>query len=331
MEYIVLGKDGNEYGPVDTETLKKWVEHGRVQKDSQIRNAMVRKWNDAGTMDFLQDSFAAQDVVVEEESSSGVLGALGFGKSKKSEPERPQEKGTAFKYKHVPDPAPPVIRLMSGLTDVLVLGAFAGVLFLFMNISAGTLSLGEFATGWEDDLVKAGETVADPYGEVPEDQSEKGVGDDAEKESKKKSEEKLDGASKEKASEGSSDGEDAAGDAEKEKPKVQLPPAWQTVTKDKIERLNSLFPKFFTLFALGAWIYLGIGLGVFAQTVGMWYWGLIIVKTPNDEALPARAFAFAVAMLLIGFLSPLVTLFSPRSFHEYLTGTSLIRISGKPR
>jgi len=318
MKYIVLGKDGNEYGPVDAETLKKWVEHGRVQKDSQIRNAMVRKWNDAGKLDFLQDSFAVQETVAEQEEASGILGALGL-KAKKEEPEKTKEKSTAFKYRHVPDPAGPALRLMSGLTDVLVLAIFAGFLFLLMNISAGTLSLGEFTTGWEDELKKAEKAVEDPYG-------------DAGKEALKEAEAKKN-AGDESADSDSNDTSEAGDDETAVPKKEEGPPAWTTVPKENVERLNSLYSKFFALFALGAFLYFGIGLGVFAQTLGMWYWGLIIVKGYDGESYPARSFAFAIAMLLMGFLSPIITLVNPqrKSIHEYLTGARLIKVSGKPK
>ena len=58
MEYIVLGQDDNEYGPVDADTLKKWVEHGRVFRDTQVRNSLMKKWTEAGTLDFLEEAFA---------------------------------------------------------------------------------------------------------------------------------------------------------------------------------------------------------------------------------------------------------------------------------
>ena len=298
MEYIVLGKDGKEYGPVDGETLRKWVEHGRVQHDSQIRNALVRKWNNARDIDILQESFAVQEAIAEQEQSKGLLGGL-LGSGQTSEkPTAPKEKSTAFKYQYVPDPVGPKLRIFSALTDMLVVGAFGAVIFLLMNISAGTLALGEFSLGWETESA-------------------------AEKAAPDKTSTEANDASK-----GEMDTVD-----ETEEPAAPEVPAWTQVPKKKIKTLNAIYPRYFTLFAIGALLYLGIGLGLFAQTVGMWFWGIILVKGHDEEAYPARAFAFAIAMLLMGFLSPLVTLINPakRSVHEYLTGTRLIKVAAKPK
>ena len=308
MEYIVLGKDEKEYGPVDGETLKKWVEHGRVQRDSKIRNALVRKWNIAGDIDILQESFAIQEAVAEQETASkGLLGGLLGGGKVVEKPTGPQEKSTAFKHQYVPAPVGPKLRIFSALTDMLVVAAFGALIFFFMNIFSGTLALGEFSLGWESES----------------------VGDAKPAETNDKANVKTEAG--ERNINKSIDDINAADETEKAAaPEV---PAWTQVPKKNIKTLNSIFPKFFTLFAIGTLLYLGIGLGLFAQTVGMWFWGIILVKGFDEEAYPARAFAFAMAMLLMGFLSPLITLVNPqkRSAHEYLTGTRLIKVSAKPK
>ncbi|MCK5844114.1 MAG: DUF4339 domain-containing protein, partial [Victivallales bacterium] len=91
MKYMILAEEGKEYGPVDVETLKKWVEHGRVFRDTRIRNSLMKKYNLAGDMDFLQDSFEGQDELQQQET--GIAGKLlkAFLPAKKSEKEETEE------------------------------------------------------------------------------------------------------------------------------------------------------------------------------------------------------------------------------------------------
>jgi hypothetical protein len=88
---------------------------------------------------------------------------------------------------------------------------------------------------------------------------------------------------------------------------------------------------FVFIFFLIALFYYGIGLGIFAQTVGMWYWGLIIVKGHNDEAYPLRAFAYALLALIFAPITPFVVLINPihRSIQGYLTGTRLVSVTAQ--
>jgi hypothetical protein len=38
MQYVIIGGDGRQYGPVDLAQLKQWVTEGRVTWDSKVRN-----------------------------------------------------------------------------------------------------------------------------------------------------------------------------------------------------------------------------------------------------------------------------------------------------
>ncbi len=43
MQYSIVGTDGNQYGPVDLITLKKWVAEGRVLPNSQITDNLANQ------------------------------------------------------------------------------------------------------------------------------------------------------------------------------------------------------------------------------------------------------------------------------------------------
>ena len=309
MEYIVLGQDNQEYGPVDGETLKKWVEHGRVFKDTKVRNSLMRKWNDAGTIDILQEAFERQEIIEEENGdvTNKIKGML-FGGKKKHELAPEREVNTAFKQKYIPNPATVGQRIGAFVIDAVILSLYGLVLFLIMNISAGTLGLGSFESGIAP---KAGEETVNGD-EIPDTADKSSVAEDK----------KADA--------------DAAVDSENDREDENALPAGEekfVPTEEQMAVLNSKFNNYLILFVFGVLLYYGIGLGLFAQTYGMWFWGIIIVKGYNDEAFPARAFAFAVAMFLIGPLMPLVVLCNPqhRSLHGYLTGARLIRVAAKPK
>jgi uncharacterized RDD family membrane protein YckC len=242
MKYIVLGDDAKEYGPIDAETLRKWVENGRVLPHTQVRNALLKnKWSNAEKIDFLQDAFAVLNEKRQEEATPidrlrEALFAVVGGKKKE------KKKLSAFRRAYVPQPASVPLRMLAWVFDMIVLGAL-GILFL--------------AVFWAAE--KAGYAA------------------------------------------------------------------------------NPTFHFLAAVFTACALLYYGIGLGVYAQTLGMWFWGLLLAKRgdePDDteEVYLLRAYSFTLAMVLFGVLSPLA-LFLPRqrALHDLLTGCVVISISAKPR
>ena len=317
MEYIVLGKDGQEYGPVDADTLKVWVEHGRVFKDTQVRNALMKKWNPASSIDILEEAFAVyQQNEKAEEGVGGKLKGMLFGQKNQDKVVEEKEVRTAFKQKHLPNPASVTQRMGAFLFDSLILAAFGIVLFIIMNIYAGTLGLGDFSYGLSAPLEgeDGGLSETADVSDASVDQS----GEDVDQNST----EKIDGEGNSEES-----GEEAL------EPPGGAPFVVSEEVKANIPKLKNVFYKFFAIFVAVVLLYYGIGLGLFAQTLGMHYWGIFLVKGYNDEAFAARAFAFVLAMFAVGIVSPIVVLLNPqhRSIHGYLTGTRLIRIAAKPK
>jgi len=316
MEYIVLGKDGKEYGPVDPETLKKWVEHGRVLKDTQVRNALMKKWNEAGKLDLLEESFAIhqQNEKAEEGVSGKLMGMLGFGKNQEDEPEE-KEVRTAFIQKYVPNPASAGQRIGAFIFDSLIIISFGIVLFIVMNISTGTLGLGDFSLG--QSALTADNSQIDNTDDINDSDTENINKDSAEDET----------------TADSADTDITEEEIDSEAVELDVPFTVSEEVKANVPRLNNSFYNYFAIFAAGVLLYYGIALGLFAQTYGMHYWGIIIVKGYNDEAFPARTFAFTIAMFAIGIITPIIVLLNPqhRSIHGYLTGTRLIRVAAKPK
>jgi hypothetical protein len=43
-QYIIIGGDGNEYGPVSTEEVREWVQAGRANGDTRIKPVDAEDW-----------------------------------------------------------------------------------------------------------------------------------------------------------------------------------------------------------------------------------------------------------------------------------------------
>ena len=313
MQYIVLGQDNTEYGPVDAETLQKWVEHGRVFRDTKIRNSLIKRWNEAGSMDFLQEAFSIQDINTEEEKdkSTGnrIMGMLGLS-SHKHEHKVENSKNTAFRVKYIPSPATVFQRVAAFFIDALLISAYGLILFFVMVIITGT---------W----VSVNTNISGDFAVLLE--------DTASSESNKVEDESV----AEKSTDKTSDINTSVVKGAQQKEKVPEALA--------VEPLSAKFPPpasmhktfyvFFAIFVATILIYYGIGLGLYAQTFGMWFWGIIIVKGYDEEVFPARGFAFMLLMFLIGPLAPLVVFINPqhRSIHGYLTGTRLIKVTARAK
>ncbi|HPN83704.1 MAG TPA: RDD family protein [Victivallales bacterium] len=237
MKYIIFADDGKEYGPVDAETLRKWVEGGRVLPHTQVRNMMMKKWNRASDLDFLKEAFDKQEEKVEEQKSPfehGMEFLRGIFKSKKAE----EPKSTAFRNTYIPNPASLSLRIGAFLFDLIIILFYALILSLIFAMS-----------------MKAGFDV------------------------------------------------------------------------------NSAFILMFFAFFVGVVIYYAATLGVYAQTFGMWFWGIMIVSSDVGEVLLGRAYFYTLCMVMLGVSSPLVVYLNPdkRSLPEYISGTKIIRISAKPK
>ena len=306
MKYLVKGEDGREYGPIDEETLRKWTVAGRVVPRTPVRNALIRKWNKASDLDFLLASFAVQGVREEKEKSSfgkfseRLDGLFAGGKEKKKDL-TPWE--TSFKNKYIHDPASVSLRIAAFAFDLIIIGGFS--IFLLLHFHASfTHPLKPVQKE-----AAASETAAAPNTPIAD-----------------------------IASDRQSDGTKASSDANPDatpqtQTAAQTSQATVSPTPESIAEVNSAFNRSFYILATCVLLYYGLSLGIFAQTFGMWFWGLIIAKTDLGEVFFGRAYFFTVLMLLIGVLSPLIVYFNPykRSLHEILSGTMVIKIAARPK
>jgi uncharacterized RDD family membrane protein YckC len=237
MKYIISGDDGKEYGPIDQETLRKWVESGRVLPTTLVRNQMMKKWSRAADLDFLKTALETQTQRVEEDKSAFEHG-LDFIKSIFKKKTVVKNINTTFKYEYIHNPAPVYLRIGAATFDWLLLSCFACLLFLVFSIAI----------------------------------------------------------------------------------------------KTDID-VNFAFTASLIVFFGGTLLYYSLALGIYAQTFGMWFWGIMIVSSDIGEVFLGRAYFYTINMLVFGLLSPIIVYLNPekRSLHEYISGTRIIRIAARPK
>lgn len=80
-------------------------------------------------------------------------------------------------------------------------------------------------------------------------------------------------------------------------------------------------------------LYFAATLGVFAQTVGMWYYGLILVRNGDEakEVYLLRAFCYTVLLSILWIISPVFNyiLGNKRTLHDIITDTQVVKISAR--
>src|SRR5215471_16164759 len=55
----IIGGDGKEYGPVPTETLRQWIQEGRLNAQTRVFPQGAQNWSTLGALPELADVFHA--------------------------------------------------------------------------------------------------------------------------------------------------------------------------------------------------------------------------------------------------------------------------------
>ena len=314
MNFIIKDKDGSLQGPIDQETLRKWVDIDKVRSDTPVRNSLVQNWKTAEDFDFLEDALEAQGLraKAQAEVKKGFFSKILEG-PEKSAPRIPKEVSSAFKYEYIPKPAGVALRLCAAAFDWLLIGIFAFCLLITGMTLVYFKALNDTMPGDKMPAAIAKETAAPKPQDTVTDSRPPTRADNA------------------------SNG-------------FHLGSLWTDSSNDTVyacinsdqdralwckqSYMNACFFNLYKIFLFTTLLYLGFSLAFFAQTFGMWFWGVFIVRSDNGEAVyPLRAFAFIVLSLPLGFMMPVVSAVVPnkRSLHDMITGVRLIGISAKPK
>ena len=137
MKYIVQ-IDTEEKGPVTQDILIKWVEAGSVNPNTQVRNAVLKKWRKASEYDFLKEIFSRIEVEKDNNQENTKKNAdKAFAKKSVDEDEEELynrlKKNTSYKNPFLPDPSPVSLRFFATIFDYILVGV---VSFGFLCITA---------------------------------------------------------------------------------------------------------------------------------------------------------------------------------------------------
>ncbi len=100
----------------------------------------------------------------------------------------------------------------------------------------------------------------------------------------------------------------------------------------KVSDLSSQITKTVVIIAVLVLIYYTIAIGYFAQTFGMWFWGLFVArpgKREPHEAFFFRSFLFAFFMLIFGIFTPLMIFICGAGIQDLLAGVRVYHVAGK--
>ncbi len=379
MEFVIRDIEGNEHGPVDQETLVKWVEDDRVTAKTEVRNSLLGTWKNATDFGFLHEVLEAQksrEVAAEDNFNKAAkvadkLGSL-FHKTKK-------EKKTSFVCSYVPQFAPNSRRMLAFLFDLALFALVALILFSYSVGIAKRVAVK--MTGSEElreEDILAEQDPAWLEGQQADDAAETQTGKTEQPANTKSTTKKATG----KQSTTSPDTTTGEGetpptdeDAEAlvviEKPRIPdelsdnlkaiSPPSiyadnvngynigsiWQNTSPGGLRYvcisanegaamwitttwLRNTVTSVFSVLLVFILLYYAIAVGFFAQTFGMWYWGIFVVKKDGDEVYFLRAVVWTILLMLLGVLAPLSVYLFRWAPHDLLAEVKVIQVAGTP-
>ena len=375
MEFIIKDIEGSEHGPVDQDTLKKWIDEDRVNSDTPIRNSLLGKWKTVAELDFVEENLSRQAKRLEE-TSGQMQQNLASVSSIKSIFKKAKKEKTSFTYQHAPEAANTSSRIWAFVFDM---GFLAVVLFLplFAIASYYAYSYAVEATDNSVQVLPRQYVIALP-------EEKEAPAPDAVAEAKNVSAPPTAAQPKVKtvAVSPAADKQQVAGGVENPAAAAENPATPEIVKpvkkKPVLDNLNAESPpctracesagyiqgalwndikdgksyiclsgaenearwiqtvklkKIYTVTAVIAlglvMIYYGVALGYFAQTFGMWFWGIFITKNDISEVYLYRAFLFTVMMMTLGIAAPFVVYIFGRAPHDLICGVRVINVVGK--
>lgn len=328
MKFIIKDAEGKECGPYELKEIEQFILEGKVDGTTPIRTALLAKWNRIDKLEQLAESLAVAQAnqAAQAEANSSKLSGLFHSSHKPAPKNKDEEVDTTFRNRAIPVPAGGVIRLISALTDAILLAAFVGILLL-----AG---LGEIYLSASHNTTQAAPEVqaaAKKEATTPE-QSPPAVNPEV----PKTPTDNLTATVLPNNNDDNSKGYLFGSVWEVPATGVRLVCISATPGKARwalAATIHSAIKRTFVLFIIGFLLYYGLCLGLAAQTAGMWFWGLFIVKKiDGDEVYLFRAFVFTLLMLVFGLLTPILALLPGHwAIHDLLAGVRVQRTVPRSR
>ncbi|MDD3119316.1 MAG: RDD family protein [Victivallales bacterium] len=347
MNFIVKDQEGNESASLSHNEVEQLIIHGKLNAESPIRNAIIKKWNTVEGIGMFAEilAYAEQKLAQEDpEQAEKIQEERQIKKQKKQD----GAYGTAFRNRIDPVPASLALRLSSALTDLLIFVVIAGILALAGWGELLLFSRQDTATEVPKPVkanvnqVSAAAPAATPTeakGE-PSATTDTAKGEPSAKTDTAKVPKKdftfKPGINRDNAVKSPSNLDNKARG-------FNFGSRWTMKSGEtyccisasdtrgqwiKAARISALLHRGYIIISLVAVLYFSLAFGVFAQTVGMWFWGLFVAKTDGGEAYMFRGFVYAMLMLAFGILMPLMAVMRSRAIHDRLAGVTIFRTAG---
>ncbi len=357
MQYIIKDINNEEHGPIDAETLAKWVDEDRITAETPVRSSLMANWKKAENIAFLAERLAEQEVRRQKAATLAQKSGSIFQNVKKRMGEKFKSNvGSNFEQKRPPQYAQMAPRFLAGLLDaalIIVVGCFLygiGITYGYYYPAAKTDNSKQEIAEKDNMMIPILEAERQRRVEIErrfEAAKKLQKGEELEKTTKAFEEEFN--AEKEKSKKIREEVHENNESADcppytfaDKKAGYQTGSIWiDTTTGDKyiclsgkpgaarwlnnrdLTRIVTICLAVLVVITLGGNAFL---LGYYSQTFGMWFWGIFITKRKIAEVYFFRAFIFTLLYPVCFIFSPLFVYIFRRGLHEILTGTRLVRV-----
>jgi len=360
MQYIIKDTNGEEHGPIDSETLAKWVDEDRVMAETPVRSSLMPNWKTADQINFLVERLAEQEL--RRQASATMVEKSGsiLHKAKKRLGDKFSPNiQSKFEQKRPPQYARMSPRFLAGLYDFTLIILIGGILY-----ALGIAYAYKYPAA-KTDSSRAGIAEKDNM-MIPILAAERSrrleIEGRFEAVRKVEKGEELEAAKKEFEAEFAAEKAKSAEirDELHENNLTATCPPYTFADKNAGYQISSLWEdttsgeKYICLsgapgaarwlsgkvltkivtYCIAALVLITLALyaffiGYYSQTYGMWFWGIFITKRKIGEVYFLRAFMFTLLYPFCFIFSPLFVYIFHRGLHEILSGTRLIRIFSK--
>lgn len=402
MDFIIKDINDKEHGPIDLDTLKKWIDEDRVTKDTPVRNSLIPRWKTAADFDSVQENLQEQETRLEQQSDAIAKSVSAVSSVKSFFKKKVSKEKTSFAHKHEAENAEAGSRIWAFVFDVALLSLLVFLpLFIISNYYASSIAATETDSSVKELPLKdnlypdAGKVRIKDENPVTEDQTQslppgknapaatpsgdkkpapavnskapvqppakdgKAKATPAQTQSlppggvvaqaatnpelpaappvpeKKAPPPTIDNlratnppSTKACASAGYETGS-IWKDASSGIKYVCLSPAENSARWLDVNKLNHIYTIAAAVAIPIIILYYGITLGYYAQTFGMWFWGIFITGRKLNEVYFFRSFIFTILMIVLGIISPLMVYIFGRAPHDLLAGVRIINVAGK--
>jgi hypothetical protein len=357
MQYFIKDINGQEHGPVDAETLAKWVEEDRVTAETPVRSSLMSKWKIVEQLPFLEERLAEQ--AERKQRAATVIEKSGsvLKKAKSRLADKFIPKPTSrFEKKRPPQYAQMLPRAIAGLYDLVLALVILAIIygcgiFYAYNYPAAQTDSSKEEIAEKDNMMLPIEKAERKRRVEIEKRFEAArkhlVGEELEKtqkafEAEFKAEELKNKEIRAGLHENNMNADCPPYTLADKNAAYQLRSIWvDTVNNEKYicldgtpkaarwlntSKLTEIITVCLAIWVVIIFILNAFCLAYYSQTFGMWFWGIFITRQKIAEVYFFRALIFTLLYPVCFVFSPLFVYVFHRGLHEMLSGTRLIRV-----